>query len=418
MKFKGEQKSTMNIFVGRQPILDLNEDIYGYELLHRDSTENAFPNIDPDQATIELLINTFISIGSKEIVGQHLSFINFTGSLLAQDVFDGLDPQTVVIEVLEDVAVTPSLLTKLRELKAEGFRIALDDFELQEQHHVHKELFNIVDIIKIDFRATTAEARAKMERFIRCYPQIQLLAEKVETKADLIEARLAGYTLFQGFFFAEPEIIEGFEIPPKPLLHFQIIEQLHDPDANIERIATLIKSDISLTYRLLRVVNSAGIGVVQEIRSIKQALVILGLNEMRKWVQVLALREFGQSDSGGRIQALIDFSLARAKLCEQLAVETGKSNRDEYFLTGLFSMMDLIMKQEWPAIFTQISLSQKVQDTLLGKETEISPYVRLIEAIERLDSDQIDAFAKEMNIDQVRLTKYSQQANRWARMLD
>lgn len=408
----------MNIFVGRQPILDTEENVYGYELLHRESAENTFPNIDPDKATVELLINTFLSIGSDEVVGKHLSFINFTANLLGQDIFESLDPASVVIEILEDVAITSALLARLAELKEKGFRLALDDFVMQEQYQIHKKLFELVDYIKIDFIETGTEERRQIEQFVSQYEHIELLAEKVETKEEFLKAKAAGYTLFQGYFFAKPEVIKGFEIPPKPVLHLQIIEHLNVEDPNIEKIASLIKQDVSLSYRLLRVINSPAVGVVRKISSIKQAIVIFGLKEMKKWVQVLALREFGGKEAGGRIQALVDFSLTRAKLCEQLAKETGKQNADEYFLTGLFSLMDVMLKQEWADVFTHVPLSDCVAETLRGNATEIRPYLDLAIAVERFDTEKIDKLTKELNIDPRILGNYSQQANSWARIFD
>ena len=162
----------INIFVGRQPILDQNGDIYGYELLYRNSYKNFFPNVNPEQATIGLLVNTFLTIGIEKVAGNSLSFINFTGELLAQDIFSNLDPEQVVIEVLENVEITPSLLTKLRLLKEMGFKIALDDFILQEQYSVHSELFKIVDFIKVDYLDTTPAERLEIEKFIKQYPAI------------------------------------------------------------------------------------------------------------------------------------------------------------------------------------------------------------------------------------------------------
>lgn len=405
----------MNVFVGRQPILDVNEKILGYELLHRDSEKNVFPNMDPDKATIDLLINTFISIGTEEVVGKHLSFINFTENLLAQDIFDGLDPEYIVIEILENVAITPVLLEKLKDLKEKGFRLALDDFVLQEQYQIHSGLFKLIDYIKVDFINTTPEERASIELFIRRYTHIELLAEKVETAGDFQRAKRAGYTLFQGYFFAEPEIVKGFGIPPKPVLYLQILDLLNAEDPNIEEIATLIKHDVSLSYRLLRAINSPGVGMMRKISSIKQAIILLGLNEMKKWMQVLALREFANEHPSGRIQVLIDFSLTRAKICEFIAKETGKLNSDEYFLAGLFSLMDVIMKREWREILTLIPLTDQVANTLIGEETEISPFVELAEAIERFDTEKLDRLAKELNIELETLSIYSQKANLWGR---
>ena len=408
----------MNVFVGRQPILDVNENIYGYELLYRNGEKNAFPNIDPEKATIELLINTFLSIGKDKIVGKHLSFINFTGSLLSQEIFESLDPEYVVIEILEDVAITPILLTHLQKLKEKGFKLALDDFILQREHKNHLRLFNLIDFIKVDFLHAEIKERTKIEQFAKNYPNIELIAEKVETNEEFQKAKTLGYSFFQGYFFAEPEVIRGFEIPPNVALHFQIIDELNVEVPNIDKIATLIKHDISLSYKLLRLINSPGIGVIQKISSIKQAIVIIGLNEMKKWIPVLALREIGNDKSSGPIQALVNYSLTRAKMCELLADKAGKKNIDEYFLTGLFSLMDVIMQQGWEDILKQIPLSDNVANTLMGVETEMTPYVKLVEAIERFDDEQVDILARELKIAENHLCVYSQQANRWSQLFE
>ena len=408
----------MNVFVGRQPILDLQENIFGYELLYRNSEKNRFPMIDPDRATIELIVNTFLSIGAREIAGERTLFINFTGNLLAQDIFGSFDARCVVIEILEDVAITPALISKVRELKEHGFRIAMDDFILQEQYDVHSSLFNYVDYLKIDFLNTTAEERVAIEKFSKEYANIALIAEKIETETEFLNAKESGYTLFQGYFFAKPEIIRGFEIPPNIALHYQVINSLAKDTPNFEEISELIKRDISLSYKFLRFINSPGVGVRRKISSIKQALVIVGLNEMKKWMHVLALREIEEDNSSGRVQALMEYSLTRAKMCELLAERAGKKNLDEYFLVGMFSLMDVIMKREWYDILPLIPLTDAVSRTLEGKETVITPYVKLAEAIERFNLDDIEQYAEELGIDYVELSNYSQEANRWSRTLD
>ena len=408
----------MNVFVGRQPILDLQGNIFGYELLYRNSEKNTFPMIDPDRATIELIVNTFLSIGAREIAGERTVFINFTGNLLAQDIFGSFDAESVVIEILEDVAITPALISRVRELKEDGFRIAMDDFILQEQYDIHSSLFNYIDYLKIDFLNTTAEERVAIEDFSKKYLNIALLAEKVETETEFINAKESGYTLFQGYFFSKPEIIKGFEIPPNIALHYQVINSLTKDTPNFEEISELIKRDISLSYKFLRFINSPGVGVQRKISSIKQALVLVGLNEMKKWIHVLALRELEEDNFNGRVQALIEYSLTRAKMCELLAKRAGKKNLDEYFLAGMFSLMDVIMKREWSDILPLIPLTDAVSHTLEGKETVITPYVKLAEAVERFNLGDIEQYAEELGIDYVELSNFSQEANRWSRTLD
>ncbi|WP_342513005.1 HDOD domain-containing protein [Sporosarcina sp. FSL K6-1522] len=407
-----------NVFVGRQPILDQYGNLFAYELLYRNSNTNRFPNIDSTKATISLLIDTFLTLGVDKVSGKSLSFINFTGELLAQDIFKSLDPNQVVIEILEDVEITPSLVTKLRKLKDNGFTIALDDFILSPQYEVHSELFELVDIIKVDFLGTTLKERLSIENLTRKNPHIQLLAEKIETEEHFISAKNAGYKFFQGYFFAKPEIITGVEIPPNVNLHFYIIKQLNAESPNIEEISELIMRDVSLSYKLLRYINTLAFGVPKKITSIKQAIVIIGLRETKKWMHFLTLREMGVGMGTGRVAALVDYSLTRAKMCEQLARRTGKRNADEYFLAGMFSLIDVIMKRSWDDVLPLIAISDEVEQALRGEDSEITPYLQITEAIERLDLEQAKRLAEEVGIDYTQLSTYSLEANRWANLLE
>ncbi|MBO0589085.1 HDOD domain-containing protein [Sporosarcina sp. E16_8] len=406
-----------NIFVGRQPILDQNGDIYGYELLYRNSHKNFFPNVNPEQATISLLVNTFLTIGIDKVAGDNLSFINFTGELLAQDIFASLDPEKVVIEVLENVEITPSLLTKLRLLKGAGFKIALDDFILQEQYSVHSELFKVVDFVKVDYLDTTPVERVEIEKFIKQYPEIIMLAEKIETEEQFKVAKASGYKLFQGYFFSKPEIVSGNEIPSNVSLHFQIIERLHTEPPNIDAITELLMHDISLSYKLLRLINTLAFGVPKRISSIKQAIVLIGLRETKRWVQVLALREIGQGPGNGRTQALADYSLTRAKTCELLAKQDGKKNPEEYFFAGMFSLIDAIMMRDWDEILQLIPLSDEVALTVKGERTEITPYLQLAIAVERFDWQRIEQLITDMGITQAELSRCTVEAHRWTQSL-
>lgn len=408
----------IDVFVGRQAILNRQGDIFAYELLYRNSRDNFFPGVDSDKATIGLLVNTFLAIGIEKVAGESVVFINFTGELLAQDIFTSLKPDRVVIEILEDVEITPSLLTKMRLLKAEGFKLALDDFILQKQYMVHIELFEIVDIVKVDYVNTTATERQEIETFIKKYPDISLLAEKIETEQQFRQAEQAGYKLFQGYYFAKPEIITGIEIPSNVSLHFQIIEQFNEESSNIDVIASLIMRDMSLSYKLLRFINTLAFGVPKRISSIKQAIVTIGLRETKKWILVLTLHEMGEGQGQGRIKALVDYSLTRAKMCELLAKHEGKKNAEEYFLTGMFSLINVIMKRDWEDILTLIPLSDVVARTLKGEQTEITTTLELAKAIERLDWQQLEQLAEKIGIDSSTLSAYSLEAHRWAQIID
>lgn len=408
----------LTVFVGRQPIFDRKGNIYAYELLYRNSEENKFPNINPEKATIELLTHTFLTIGIDQLVGKTKSLINFSKQLLRQGVADQLDPRLVIIEVLESVQITPEIIRILKRLKKSGFKIALDDFTLKHDQPCLAEVFRVVDIVKIDFLHTDQAERRRIEAVVKKHPKIILLAEKIETDADYAEAKKFGYLLFQGYYFSRPEIITGRELPPNYALHFHLLQKFNEAEPNVDQISELLMRDISLSYKLLRYINSLTFGIPNQVSSIRQAIMLMGLKEASRWLNILLLREVGRGSGRGREKALIDQSLARAKTCELLAKHTGKRNPDEYFLTGLFSLVDLMMKSHLENILPQLALSDTITLTLLGEETEISPYLRLCEKVETLDLTLIREQAETINIEEEKLSKIITEAQRWATFFD
>lgn len=408
--------SGSTVFVGRQPILDRNQKLFAYELLYRNSNSNKFPNINPEQATISLLVTTFMSIGVDRVANGHLSFINFSAKLLMKDFYLTLDPKKVVIEILEDVEITPALLRRLRKFKKRGFKLALDDFILQDQYLLYRELFTIVDIIKVDFSLISDSEHRRIQKFLRKYPHLSLLAEKIEDEEQFHKALKSGYSLFQGYFFAKPEIIKSAEIPTNTLLYFEIIKELNSSMPDIDVITNLIKRDVSLSYKMLRYINTLAFEVPMKISSIKQAIILIGLTEAKRWMQVLLMLNM-DNEFDGRTQALVNFSLIRAKLCELLAIETREKNVDEYFMAGMFSQIDILMRRDIQIILPLLSLSEIVTNTLSGVETAMTPYIQLVEALERFEWDRVDKLREELAISEERLSQLSIQANRWAQII-
>lgn len=407
-----------SIFIGRQPILDRSGKIYAYELLYRNSEDNFFPDINPEQATISLLINTFLSIGIDQVTSGFRSFINFSGELLAQDLFVNLDPQQVVIEILEDVEITPALLHRLRKFKDAGFTLALDDFILHDQYLRHAQIFELVDIIKVDFRLTDAAGKRRINEFLRGYPKIILLAEKVETEAEYQLALKSGYDLFQGYFFAKPEIIKSAEIPSNTLVHLQIIDYFHQDTQSINQLSELIMRDVSISYKLLRFINSLAFDIPRQISSIKQAIMLIGLKDTKKWLQVLMLHDLGKDLHDGRVRALVELSLRRARACELLAKYKRKPNKDEYFLTGMFSLIDAVMRRKWEDVLPLLSLSDVIIDTLSGKETELTPYLKLVIAVENFEWETVEELTTRLAIPKKELSKILIEAMRWSQGIE
>lgn len=410
--------SELNVFVGRQPIFDCNGNIYAYELLYRNSEVNQFPNINPEKATIELLIHTFLTIGIDRLVGQSKSFINFSEKLLKNDIIHQLNPKFVVVEILEDVEITPSLIPHIVKLKEKGFKIVLDDFVLKSQNDTYEQLMKLTNIIKVDFLHTSLEERSKVEQFVKRYPNVSLLAEKIETEDEYEEAKKLGYHLFQGFYFARPEIVKGSDIPTNHALYLHLFQKLNDDEANIDYITQLFMHDVSLSYKLLRYINSLAFDIPVKINSIKQAIMLMGLNKARKWMQILLLHDIGKGVGMGREKALINNSLTRAKICELIAKHHKKQDADKFFLAGMFSLINVIMKQNWEDILPKISLTDEINRTFLGEQTEITPYIQISEALEKLDMDLIDKYAQELGLSGATISDILKQAHKWTTHFD
>lgn len=403
----------MEIFIGRQPIFDQSEKIFAYELLYRNSDLNSFPQIDGDHATMEVLINSFLTIGLDDLSNGRPCFINFTENLLHEPIFDTLDSKHIIIEILENVHITSSLISSIRQLKHKGFRIALDDFVLTQEILQAKEIFSFVDFIKVDFMGTTPSERKDIEVFIKSnHPHIHLLAEKVETRGEFEEAIKAGYHLFQGYFFAKPHIIQGKDIPANLATYFRIIGLISQEHANVSHISDLIERDVSLSFKLLKLINASP--SKNKVKSIKQAVVVLGLTELHKWIYILAMRETMRDELDFSSNGLILSSLFRAKFCELLAKHNRKVNSPEYFLIGMFSLMDSLLHKPFSQIMQQLPLSDQVIDTLIGYDTEMSDYLNLAVAFDQLDWERIQLFAEKLDLTEEQLRQSYNQAMRWS----
>lgn len=407
----------MDIFLGRQPILTTEGQVYAYELLYRNSEENRFSATCPERATATVLVNAFLSIGIDEVSGDSLSFINFNETMLEQDFMTNLNPRQVVIELLEDVEITPGLIRRLRELREMGFRIALDDFILTADFQ-YPELFQFVNIIKVDFLNTTPGERANIEALIQKYPNLTLLAEKVETKEDFDFARKQGYRLFQGYYFAKPEMIKSRDIPANFSLYLHILNEIKRDAPDIDEITELVMHDVSLSYKLLKYINSLAFDVPYEIRSIRQAIMLIGINETQKWLQVLLLYDMGKELRCGRTKALVEASLVRAKFCELLAKQVNKCRTDEYFLVGMFSMIDLIMQKSWEDLLADLPLNEIVKETVQGIETSLTPFLEIAKALEKFDLETVQELAEDLDVPMSRISKLSIDVQEWIYRFD
>ena len=408
--------NNMEVFVARQPIFNIYEQIVGYELLYRNKKENKFPNIDSDVATVDVLVNSFLSIGIDEVSQGKPAFINFTGNLLMSSVFDYIEPTKVIVEILEDVKITDEIVDRIKELKQRGFKMALDDFILSGEVEVHEEVFNYIDYIKIDFLATPLLQRMEIENELKGkYPHIGFLAEKVETRNQYEVAKHSGYVMFQGYFFEEPQVLSTTDVPPNVIQYLQILSLLREEEPDINVLAESIERDISLTYKLLQLINHSDKRSKSKVRSIKQAVLLLGLTELRKWMYLLAMREAQLDIESDMTKEIIFSSLFRAKICEKFASYKYEENHSEYFLIGLFSLIDAILDRPLPKILQQLPFTEEIIETISGFDTYMAKYLNLSIALNKAEWSDVEKLADELKIPYEIVMQYYEEVNDWVK---
>ncbi len=376
----------MDVFVARQPIFDARMHVIAYELLFRNGPRNAYAHHDGDEASGMVLSSTFFSENLERITRGKAAFVNFTSRLLQERVALFFPPGRLVVEILEDVEPDEALLQAIGELKKRGFRIALDDFVLAPGY---APLIKLADVIKVDFLATPPRERRRLPRHLG-NGRIQFLAEKVETREAFAEASEAGYQLFQGYFFCRPVIIQSKELPAYKMNYMRMLHLIHEPDVEVARVEQVLKQDVALSYKLLRFVNSAAYGFQREITSMRQAIVMLGFRELRKWLSFMILEKL----STDKPEELMILSVQRAFFSEAIAARLQPDLPPEsFFLAGLFSCIDAITDRPMERILEHLPLQEAVKGALLGETNTIGRVLQMVLNYEQGNWDGLKAQA-------------------------
>jgi c-di-GMP-related signal transduction protein len=339
-------------FIGRQAIFDEKMGLYGYELLFRSGTENAFSGDveDATNQTIDSCLSMTACSSSKNL------FVNCTRNALVSMSLMLLPSRTVVLEILETVPADAELVRACKQLKRAGFRLALDDFSPYEQKD---ELVAIADYVKVDFRASDAAERQKIYKMFG--KKTIFLAEKVETLAEVRAAQAEGNTLFQGYYHARPEIIAETQISAGKAVYLQIFAALAATPMDTKRVERLLLMEPSLCYRLLRLANSAIYGLRHPISTIQAALSTVGEDAFRKLVTVVLTGNLSLS----AVDRDAERALERAFFCESLAPVL-RENAAELYMLGMLSMMDRMLNIPMKQLVELISVDTRIQEALLG----------------------------------------------------
>lgn len=366
-----------NIYVARQPIFDRKMDLFGYELLYRDADVDFANVLDPDLASSQLIINTFIDMGMENLVGSGKAFINLPRTFIVENQLLPMTSEQVALEVLETVAPDKSVMQGLDDLAQRGYLIALDDFVYDVSLEPMLELANMV---KIDIK-NRSEAELKQQLDTIKKFNVKLIAEKVETQAQYDLSRELGFDYFQGFYFCRPNVVSGKRIPVNKAVVFQLIEKLQDPEISMDDLEKILVQDVTLSYKLLRYINSASFALRQEIDSVKQALIIIGTQTMKNWATLIILSNLNND----KPYELIRTALVRAKMAELLAEKTGRADKSQMFTVGLFSLLDALMDIPMIELLDTISLAAPIKMALLEKEDELGELLSLVIAYEQGD---------------------------------
>lgn len=382
----------MDVFLARQPIFDRRQNVNAYEILYRSGIENSYSAIDGDKASKEVIYNTFQIFGIENLTNGKPVFINFTENLINEETATLFSKNHLVVEILETVTPSKKVIENSRALKKRGYRLALDDFIYKPEY---EELIELADIIKVDFMLTDKEELNRLSQDIKSRNKT-LLAEKVETREEFEYAKELGFTLFQGYFFSKPEIVISKKIHPIKTTCLQLVSEANKAEINFKKVSEIISMDLSMTYNLLKMVNSAAFGFKYEIKSVRQGVVALGEREIKKWIYLVIINTIGSDEP----EELTRLSLIRARFIELIAKNTRYHvQSEELFLLGLLSLLDVILKRPMNEVLVELNAAYSTKNALIHRSGEYGTIYEMILCYERGEWDKVVEYSNTLRID-------------------
>ena len=397
----------MEKFLARQPIFNSQRVVYGYELLFRSGLENFFTHTNVDVAAASTADNFFL-FGAEHPTQGRLAFMNSTRDFLVHDYATLLPKDRVVIEILETIQPDDEVVAACRRLKNAGYLIALDDFRDSPEW---QPLASLADFIKVDVLATPPEEQRRLaKKFART--STRLLAEKVEDYEVFGRTMDLGYTYFQGYFFSRPQILSRHDIPAHKLNYLRVLQAANRPVIDVHEVAERIKAEASLSYRLLRYLNSPAFFLVSDVRSIPHALRLLGERGIRKWISLVAIACMGDD----KPQELIVLPLIRARFCELLAsLARIADSANDLFLIGLLSSIDAILDMTMEDVLKEIAIHKEIRDVLLGGNGSLRQIFDVAMMYETGSWDRLDRETLRLGIAEEAIPGMFIQAVDWAK---
>ena len=399
------------LFIARQPIFLPDQTIWGYELLFRSGEENVAQVADGTQATASVIADG-LALAAEGMSPEHKILINFPEQLLIEDAGFALPRDRCVIEVLETVQARGEVLQAVRRLKDAGYTLAVDDYTGQSGL---APLLELAEIVKIDILGLDAIPKNIYSAFPALPRSATLLAEKVEDLETFNVLRQQDFSLFQGFFFSKPEVIPGKKLTAVETTKFQILSELAKPELEPNRLAEILQSDPSLTYRLFRYINSAGMGLSQKVTSAKRAIDMMGMLQIKQWLRSVIIADLNPSPKAGELAYL---AVHRARFLESICSYSNVNvcMPDTLFMTGLFSLLDAMLGMDMKKILKLLPLEESVEEALLGRG-DLHGLLRLATSYERGAWGETSGRLEKLGLDSFQAELLYVQSRSWAQKM-
>ncbi|MEI2780881.1 MAG: HDOD domain-containing protein [Candidatus Competibacter sp.] len=369
------------IYFARQPIYNRDFQVEGYELFYRQAGAESAQFLDAEIATSQVVLNTVTEVGLDRIVGPHKAFINIARDFVVGGYLEMFALPQLVFEAVADIVVDEPLLRSLRQLRQQGCRFVLDDYTDNE---AYRALLEIADYVKIDMLVTPEEEVRRVVPLLR-QRGVALIAERIETQSILELCQTLKFDFFQGYHFSQPKMLKFRGVPANQLAILQLVSKLHEPEIDLKAIESLIRQDVSLSYKLLRYINSAYFNLSRRIDSIQRAIILLGTKNIRSWATLISLANIDHHRSD-----LITVALERAKMCELLAEAVGLKHKESGYTVGLLSVLDAMTQAPMELILAALPLDEEINEALLQHKGMLGRILACALAYERCDWESVD----------------------------
>ena len=402
--------SSDQVFIGRQPIVDAQQKIIGYELLFRSNArDNTAHFADDFSAGAQVLVNTLNNMGTEWLMGDKLAFLNVTEAMLSSEFMELLPAKRIVLEITGEINANPALLERMQALKVLGFDFALHSAQLTSEN---EPLIQLVAYVKIDLLSVPNEQLGDLSLALKKFA-LKTIAEKVETLAAFKRCKELKLDFFQGYYFAHPEILTAKVINPAHALVLDILNKVRN-NADIGEIEKGFKRDVALSFKLLRYINSVGFGLSCEIQSIRHALSILGYQQLYRWLTLLIVT----TNENATPPALMKTAITRGRLTELLGQDlVDRGGRDNLFIVGIFSLLDAMLEMPMDQVLEKLTLPENIADALLRRDGIYGPFLALAEACESADIGRINELANALTIEPAKVNEAHLKALAWVEEL-